>query len=347
MRSSMRGVSEAPSSVGPRGAVKVAILGCGGIGSRHLQALRLLDSNVEIIAVDPSQEARQLAQQRWDQAPFGRGDHQLQFLETLDGLDSALDVAIVATGSDVRRSVTEHLFEVASPRHVVLEKFLFPRVEDYARVSQAARATGIHAWVNTSRRMWPDYARFRNDLNATGPVALQVTGVLEHGLGSNAVHFLDLLAFLTGRPIDRIDGALLEPRPNTKRPRFTEFVGSVSGSNDFGDHFHFTALDASLRPLLLTITSDAGHLVIDEAETTVPQRGCRSGVGGAAVDVRPVRPVRQSSLTSKLVMDLVNHGSCSLPTLEESTTVHVPLLKAFLASFRHHVDPEAHACPVT
>jgi predicted dehydrogenase len=45
----------------------IVIIGAGQLGSRHLQALRLIDEPIRIQVVDPSHESLKVAEERFNQ----------------------------------------------------------------------------------------------------------------------------------------------------------------------------------------------------------------------------------------------------------------------------------------
>jgi predicted dehydrogenase len=319
------------------------IIGAGGIGSRHLQGLRSVRQPVHVHLVDPSEDALGVARARWDEAP-GEDHHRLTSARGTDSLQGTPSIVLVATTSLVRAQVVREALERAAPRHLVLEKFLFPVEDQYAEVADLVTAAGAAAWVNTARRMWPGYTDLRAQLDSEGPVSLRVAMRPEHGVGSNAVHFLDLLSHLTGRPSGDLDGSGLVPIENRRRRGSIEFEGTVSGYNEAGDHFGLSTLRGSTAPPLVQITTAREHVVIDEA-------GGQQLRSAAASDWRwaqtPFASAFQSQLTGQLAEDLLEHDRCALPTLAEATSSHLSLLRAFLASYRTHVDQDATACPVT
>ena len=284
-----------------------------------------------------------LARRRWD-AAYGDADHELVILRSVDQLEGPLDIAIVATNSDVRRQVTEHLLERVTVRHLVLEKFLFQAPSDYERMSELARSSGTETWVNTARRMWPVYHELRESLDTEGPIALGVTATVSDGLGSNSVHFVDLFRFLTGRPIGVMEGSLLKPCENQRRFGHIEFSGVVTGRSDLGDHFSFTSLARTGAPLLVSITSGTQHVIINESQGLLLIASQSSGWSWTSRDF--VVPF-QSQLTQLVAEQLVGQGSCPLPTLDEASSSHLVLLEAFLDSYRAHIDEGATSCPVT
>jgi hypothetical protein len=270
--------------------------------------------------------------------------HDLTMHRSIEELRRPIDVAIVATNSDVRRQVVEQLLDHVVPDHLVLEKFLFQAPADYGAVGALTERAGTRTWVNTARRMWPAYSALRTGLDTLGPVSLRIIGTVAHGLGSNAVHFVDLQTYLTGRACGRFFGDLLVPLESHRRPGHIEFSGSLAGANDFGDQFTFTVLPDPGAPLLVEMTTRTEHVVIEEGGGTV---AVADEAGQWAWRTEPFTMTLQSELTARLVTELMQEGICPLPTLQEASRSHLALLEAFLASYRRHVDVEAVGCPVT
>jgi hypothetical protein len=323
--------------------IEIAVIGAGGIGSRHLQSLRGLPSEARIQVVEPSPAALDLARRRWG-AALGEADHEMKIWRSVDQIEGPLDVAIVATNSDVRRQVTERLLERIPVQHLVLEKFLFQAPSDYERASELVRNTETAAWVNTARRLWPVYRDLKDWLDTDGPIALSITATLPDGLGSNTVHFVDLFRYLTGRPITLMDGSLLQPCENERRPGHIEFSGVVTGRSDLGDHFSFTSLPKAGAPLLVSITTGKKHVILNESRGLLLAASQSAGWAWQSSDFTV--PL-QSQLTQIFAKQLISKGTCPLPTLDEASQSHLVLLKAFLASYRDHVDAAATSCPVT
>jgi predicted dehydrogenase len=325
------------------GAPEIVLVGSGGIGSRHLQGLKKLDRPAHVHIVDPSSVSLELATARWEEIDGGR-EQRLSTGHGFEGLPSAPDVVIVATTSSVRREVVEEVFRRSAPRHLVLEKFLFPSVKDFEVVGSLVHDAGCRAWVNTTRRLWQSYRQLGDELDTAHPVSLRVSAQLAHGLGSNSVHFLDLLSSLNGRPPGQLDGSLLRPIPNERRRGNIEFEGAVHGYGPASDYFSYSVSPGTSAPLIVHITAGEQHFVIDESN----QRILRNSTGeGQSWAISPFPTELQSDLTGPLVEELVDDGTCSLPTYEESTAIHLALLEVFLASYRKHVDVEAATCLVT
>src|SRR5438105_2054054 len=149
---------------------RIAIIGVGQLGSRHLQAMVNLKIDAELFAVDPSTDSLQLAMERWKEV--GGDANQVHFLERIEKLPSQIDLAIVATSSSIRKEVVEELVAEHSIQYLILEKFLFQKENDYRDVQELLRKKKISCWVNCPRRLYPDYKKLKKDLAA--PIIMNV-----------------------------------------------------------------------------------------------------------------------------------------------------------------------------
>ena len=110
-------------------------------------------------------------------------------------LETSIDVAIVATNSDIRRITIETLLGRCSVPYLVLEKALFQRLKDYDEVAELLACKGIKAWVNCPRRMLSFYADVKKDFDTAMPISFQVSG--NWAMGCNAIHMIDLFHFIS------------------------------------------------------------------------------------------------------------------------------------------------------
>ena len=84
----------------------IAIIGAGQIGSRHLQAMACLEGTAKVQLVDPSEEALKLSKERFFQVYQEDSKRiELKCHRAIDDLLGPIDLAIVATCSDIRAEV--------------------------------------------------------------------------------------------------------------------------------------------------------------------------------------------------------------------------------------------------
>lgn len=311
---------------------ELAIIGAGQLGSRHLQALAALDTSHHIVIVEPSDECVERARSRWNEVASGASPT-VTWVREIAELPPQIAVAVVATGADVRRSVVEQLLDRTRVQHLVLEKVLFQRVSDYAAMGERIAGATQTAWVNCPRRMWSFYGALRQQLR--GELHMAVAGS-QWGLGSNAVHFLDLFAFLGGGDDLALD-ALRVTKVASRRPGFTELVGSVAGNSPNGS-VSIASLATGELPIVVEIASPELRAVVREGEG---KAWLASAADGWKWREDPVEIVPQSRLTGRIAGDLIATGRCGLTPLASSVRHHL----AFLEPLAKTLGEDR--CPIT
>jgi len=298
--------------------LQIALIGAGQLGSRHLQALALLERPARVSVLDPMEGSLATAKERF--AQVAQGKVEAAFTRRFDELPRHLDGAVVATGADTRREAIEKLLARSEVKVALLEKVLFQRIPDYAAVGGLLASSGTRAWVNCAQRLWPFFRDLRPKTLGKSGVRIAVRGA-QWGLGCNAIHNLDLLPFLTGDGRCRLESALDPGTVPSKRPGFIEFTGTLSALGERGNS--------------VTQTSDrAGDAPFEIAVETPEFRAAWRIADGAP---------RQSELTHAVLAEMIDRGTSALPDYAESAALHVAMLEVFL----RHLGPGADTCPIT
>jgi hypothetical protein len=322
----------------------IAIIGVGGIGSRHLQALAALKRPARIQIVDVSEQSIASAEKLFFEANPAP-ELTLEHFSSLGSLDDNLDVVIVATSSLVRRALVTDLLTTKKVKYLILEKVLFPQVEDFAAVRELITASGCQVWVNCPRRMNGVYPQLREELCGAKHLTISVTGS-DWGLGCNAVHYIDLIVYLTGSAenlkisADGLDSEILEG----KRKGYIEFTGCLTGSVANCDHFMLDSDKKPGIPGLVTIRTPEKLFVVKEAARKL--YAFRSANGWDCEETS-YQGVFQSQMTNRVVDSLLDTGDCPLTPYEESTALHIPFLQALLGFANKQTGENKTLCPIT
>src|SRR3989338_236575 len=104
---------------------EIYIIGAGQIGSRHLQALKKVSLALSVKVIDPNPESLKIARERYDNAPPGQFEHKVDYRTKIPKYSDPIDLAIIATRSDVRAKITADLLKSAKVKYLILEKILF------------------------------------------------------------------------------------------------------------------------------------------------------------------------------------------------------------------------------
>ncbi|NBW64684.1 hypothetical protein EBR44_02790 [bacterium] len=314
---------------------RIAVVGAGQLGSRHLQGLSKLTLPCEIDIVDPSAASLETAKGRYAEMPASVGVRAVRYHQSIAELPTALDLVIIATSADIRLTVLEAILQRASVRLMLIEKVLFQRPEAYERAEQLLRERGVRAWVNCPRREYPVYQELLSHFAAFPPTYAQVYGG-DWGLGCNGVHFLDLFAMCFGAAAVTIDTAALDTTlPMSRRAGFREFTGTLRASTAAGGRMELTSLAGSTMRLLITFRSERATCIVDESAGKV-----FLAVDGAegGWSERSFRAPFLSELVAPVVTRMLEHGESHLPTFAESTAYHLPFVRT-LAQYAVACDP--------
>ncbi|MBC7449141.1 MAG: Gfo/Idh/MocA family oxidoreductase [Hymenobacteraceae bacterium] len=306
----------------------IALIGAGQLGSRHLQALALLEQPATFYVVDPAQESLDITRSRFFEVK-GAERHQetIRFCQTFQELPRQLDLVVVATGSRIRRHVIEALLAHAEVPYLLLEKILFSKPEDYAAVGELLTQKGVTAWVNCPRRMIAYYQELKERLKNEPRLSLTVTGS-NWGLACNGIHFVDLFAYLTGDEAVTLSGAQLDGHIlESKRAGYLELTGTLLGSTANGSTLAVTSLPDGTAGLGLSITAGGQRYHLDEGKrltyfaTAAQQWQWEQETWGWLF---------QSQLTNVAAQQILTSGTCDLTPYAASAGQHLALLAAFM-----------------
>lgn len=317
--------------------LQIALVGAGQLGSRHLQALALLDRRAIITLVDPSAASLATAKERFGQ--FAQQQVEARFTQRFEDLPEVLDAAVVATGADVRRNAIERLLARSRVGVALLEKVLFQRIEDYGAIGKLLEKSGTRAWVNCAQRLWPFFRDLRPRTLGRSNVHISATGA-QWGLGCNAIHNLDLLRFLTGSADCRVESGLDAGSVPSKRAGFIEFTGTLYAFGERGNRVVQTSYRDGDAPFAFEVQGEDFHAlwrVVDGAMRMA------DAAGGWKWREMESRAPLQSQLTHLVLAEMLDHGRSVLPTYAESAALHLSMLGVFL----HHLGRGAGSCAIT
>ena len=322
----------------------IAIIGTGNLGGRHLQSLASLKETAVIQVVDISASASEQAANWFHEKEPGQ-HLKLEIHQDISDLHEHIDIAIVATSADSRRRLTERLLTEKEVDYLILEKVLFQREADYRAVAEFIREKGCKAWVNCPRRTVDFYRECAELIKNEAFFQFAVSGA-DWGMGCNAVHYLDLIAFLTGSPegfIISTEGLDRTVR-DSKRQGFLEFTGVLEGRSGRCSHFTLASMARSDAPVLITMRSPNLFCMIRESDKKV---WMMSGKNGWNAEEFTMARRYQSQMTSLVVGEILKTGNCGLTAYEDSMKIHVPFIRSLLEFLRVHMEWEKDTCPIT
>lgn len=298
----------------------ILIVGAGQLGSRYLQGLVSSLLELQIIVVDPSSESLHVAKKRWSEVFGEDSNHKIVWAQSIPENMSNIDLAIIATSSKNRAFIISEIKSKINIRYWIVEKVLEQSVEKLEAIrEELSSADGC--WVNTSRRVMDWYQLIKSEMNIKSPTKIKKVGGL-WGLACNAIHFIDLVSWLTNEQLISVDTAHLDDNwLESKRSGYFEITGELIAHYSNGTMLSLESYEHRISEPLSIQISDGDGWNIDE------EKGLATSSSGKKTNGRILY---QSELTAGLVDNILNKGTCELPSLEESIHMHKIFISAML-----------------
>ena len=299
----------------------ILLVGAGNLGSRYLQGLSSISEKLRITVVDVSQASLNIAKERWNQVSTNRLDD-LVFMKTLPNNSQTFDIVIVAASSSVRAEIVEQISQNHTVKYWVLEKVLAQSLHDLNRISNTLE-NAAGAWVNHSRRMMPWYQNLKPHMTSAKNFKVEKIGS-NWNLACNAMHFIDLVSWWRETTLTELKLVSADrPWYESKRDGYFELDGTLKATYSDGSLLSLTNSHLQVSNTLTIELDNGNSWKIDESE----------GLASSSSDVVLNGTIEfQSQITAKLVMSILETGTCLLPTLNEAIPPH----KAYISTLLNH-----------
>jgi len=325
---------------------RVLILGCGELGSRHLQAVASMPQVTEVEVVDPRQAGLDLGRQRLSELPTGLSPTSFRWLSSWEEATRDSDLCIVATQAHGRHRLVRDVSTSLGCRSFILEKLVAQSVNEIECLIDFARENRLSAWVNCSRRSFPTYKRIKQRLDSSEPIAFNVVGGNQH-LATNGIHATDLFAFydecnsIIGSG-SRIDTVL---HSSKRGGSLYDLSGTLSGYSEKGSTLAISYLDTTETWEQISIATKQYRCIIDYLQQSLFESDSESNWAWRQSPIEPNLLV--SDTTKEFTAEILESGQCSLPTLEESLVAHRFILGGLQSHFNKLLGLDLDHCPVT
>ncbi|MBI4354236.1 MAG: Gfo/Idh/MocA family oxidoreductase [Candidatus Omnitrophica bacterium] len=323
---------------------RVLIVGCGTMGSYHLQAVASLAQVREIEVVDPRPEALRLGRERLAETPGRCRSTTVRWLSSVEDAGRGGALCIIATQAQGRSQLLRQVAETLSYTHFLVEKLVAPSVAECEDMVDYSSTRGLSVWVNCQTRAYPFHQRVKARLQPEEPLILNVVGG-NLGLATNGIHNADLFAFYDGA--SRIDGtgSSIDPMLHRTARGQWDLSGTLQGSTEKGSRLTMTYAGDHRLSEQLSISSRSYRCIVDHIQRWAVESEAASGGQWRAI------PFGDEMLVSRMTMtfasEIIASGRCDLPALEESLVSHRFILGELQPHFNRLMGKELADAPVT
>ena len=309
--------------------VNVCLIGCGGVGKRHLEAMLKVKNDINIEVVEPNIE----------NTPTTLVGQNINYFSKIEDVSNNIDICLIATTANVRKKVILELVSKKNVKFMILEKVVFQNEKDFDEIIKLFEEKNIKSWVNCHLRAQPIY----KELKTQSIISYDTTMTYEYSddftLSSSAIHILDLFSYLCDDYDLEIQDIVTDTELKSSRH---------SGCIDFNGYMKVKSTNGYELVVKKRDAHFGEHLTIYHNDLTV-----RSSEGDdpdnriGFVQDKKIPYVWQSSLTNSYIDDIIEKSDCDLSTLENSAKLHKIMLKSFRNLLKEKYNREVVDCPIT
>ena len=268
--------------------MRAAVVGLGGMGRRHIEALNR--ASIEVAAVCDEDEKALLD---IETLCLGAPRRYKDWRWLLESERGRIDLVTIATNGPSHCAITLAVAK-AGISYVLCEKPMSTSGADARRMAQTCSETGVKLAVNMSRRYSERFRRLKRTLadGTIGKVRHVNVSVGAGGLGCIGTHYFDFVAWLTDTRATWVVGEVdADPAPNVRGSAFVDpggrgMIGYESGMTA---SFQLSG-DVAITPLMQIIGSDG---YVDFNGWAPPSRG--------RIEIYARLPAQRSMLKTRFV----------------------------------------------
>jgi len=320
-----------------------AIVGAGQLGSRHLQSMKAVKLKSCIWVIDSNPESLRIAEERYGQIADNDLILNVTFTQSLEDLPDKIDFMIVATSAFKRAKLIKKICTITTIKNMLIEKVLFQHPTDYEEIKQLLFKQNIKAWVNCPRRMYPFYQICKQKLDTQKPIHITIDGS-NWGMACNAIHFIDIVAFMIQSTSYTIKTDLLDSEIfDSKRIGYKEISGTLQLNFSNGSTLTLSCRKDISLPISIFICSNKTRILIDESKKMAIYSDFENNW---TWETSNFELPFQSQLTSTVIESVMLDGTCPLTTFDESVSLHLPFIISLLNFFKRD-SSDIEVLPIT
>ena len=324
--------------------MKILVVGCGNIGSRHLQGLlKYQDHDLFIDVFDPDFSALKLGEKRACEIETSRS-HKVDYHSNFVELDSVYDLVVHTTTAQVRMKSISLLSQVVSSKLWILEKIISQSTAQLNAIQKMLDNADVFVnhWMRSTK--WAADIKMELASLSDNMVSFEVSGS-SWGMLCNTLHWVDLIEFLLDTKIQAIHFSHQKYLTwiDAKRTGFKEALGEYMITFNNGTTLQIKC-DNNLP------YSENMRIFTQNSETILELNYINASeiqLQGFGKELRFPQDLQSdmSKKFPKVYYDAVNQTG--LTPLTEAATTHAVFLDALLVQWNGYTSESQHCVPIT
>lgn len=322
-----------------------AVIGCGRMGARHVEALMGL--GFEIVGLyDINRENCEAVANKYHLNPHGLSTE-------IDRLfkENPLDLCVIATTAPSHK---EYIFQAveANIKKILCEKPLAISVKECLEIMKVAEEKGVAIAVNHQMRYLDQYIIPKKMLQTEEFGGLESVSVTagNFGMAMNGLHYIEMMRYMFDESPSRVtawfDNADL---PNPRGPHFIDKSGCLRITTATGKRFYLDASASNGHGITVTYAAKRGQIVVDElagylysTHRNIQDKDLPSTRYGqpSLTQIEQIKPVDIIKSTQQVIRALMEgHG---YPNLAEATHAIKALVAGYVSNQKGNSEMHIH-----
>lgn len=311
----------------------ILVVGFGAMGCRHVQSLMSQIDIYNIYILELSEENIKA-----NLARIGAVKDRFTWIDSLELVDSSIDIAIIATSSEPRFRIVKTLLE-NGVKYFLLEKIVFQSTNQFETIIKSLREKDGTAYCNFVNRYFNSYNEIKFLIEENDNLNMIVYGGT-FGLGCNAIHYIDIFQYLTSdNNIVISDSKLKELNQENRRgSQYKEFSGTMSVKNSKGQ-LQIISEEDFKGEVTIIITLREKHFVLNEGTGNMFEF---DGINCK----RSSFVIQQTSKLTAIIVQEILSGVCRLTEVQDTLTAHTSLFEQLNKAISKKSNSSM-CCPIT
>lgn len=297
--------------------VNVLIVGMGNIGFRHCESLMKSKRNLRLYLVDNNNKI--LIEKKKILKKKLKSNIKLFFFKNISHLNENLFfLTILATNCNIRFDIFNYLIKNFTTKFCILEKIAFNNIYEYRASIKLSSRNNVKTFINCPRRVYEIFKYVKKKINKK---KIEIEYFSNNwSMASNMIHFFDLFQWFVGAKEALKDNFSFEPRLiRSKRKGYYEVKGTIHLRTNKNNKLEISDSQKYLKNYVLIKTKKELFYIFDNILKIVKNK--------KTILKKKFPSNLQSSLTSKLLEELLAKKNCSLTTLSDGYLTHKILYK--------------------
>ena len=201
--------------------MKILIVGYGAIGKSHVKSFLISKKKYSLDIVDSKfnflSEKKNILKKK---------NIKINFTDKYP-INKKYDLLIIATSAEERLKVFKKIISKNSVKYLILEKFLFNKIEQYKEFERIIKKNNIKK-IRVNSWGYQIFSEIKNHVKSSTNLSIMVS-IKEGELLSNLLHFIDIFCCYSGSSFKL--KAKIKKIIKSKRKPYKEIIGNIIANN--------------------------------------------------------------------------------------------------------------------